>query len=314
VMPELNPVHIDMPATAEGDPRIGHFLGRGLTGDEPPTVALLGFPSDEGVRRNNGRPGASAAPMKIREHLYRLTPPPGEYSDFTDLIEKTRDLGNVPATLNLEEAQDRLGTVVADVLDKGVIPVILGGGHETAYGHFLGYAKNEMNVSVLNIDAHADVRPLKNGKAHSGSPFRQALEHPSEVCESYRVAGLQPHSTAKAHVDYLEDRNARVVFREDTNEGSIAELLEGHESQKLMVTFDMDAVDQAFAPGVSAPCTNGLNVGTWLKAACLAGRDKRVSSFDISEVNPEYDRDNQTVRLAAVTIWHFLLGISRRKR
>lgn len=313
-MTELNPVHIDMPATAEGDPRIGHFLGRGLTGDEHPRVALLGFPSDEGVRRNNGRPGASAAPLKIREQLYRLTPPPRDYSDFTEIIEKTRDLGNIPVTLNLEESQDNLGTVAADLLDKGILPVILGGGHETAFGHFLGYAKNEMNVSILNIDAHADVRPLKNGKAHSGSPFRQALEHPSEVCEMYVVAGLQPHSTAKTHLGYLENQNARAVFREEMNEESIAELMDGLESQKLMVTFDMDAVDQAFAPGVSAPCTNGLSTDTWLKAAFLAGRDKRVSSFDISEVNPECDRDNQTVRLAAATIWHFLLGVSRRNR
>ena len=313
-MTELNPVHIDMPATAEGDPRFGHFLGRGLSGDEPPKVALLGFPSDEGVRRNNGRPGASAAPLKIREHLYRLTPPPRAYADFTGLVEKTRDLGNVPVTLNLEESQDNLGTVVADLLDKDIIPVILGGGHETAYGHFLGYAGNEMKTSIVNIDAHADVRSLKNGKAHSGSPFRQALEHPSEVCEKYLVAGLQPHSTAKTHLDYLEDQNARAVFREEVNEDFIAELMDDLESQKLMVTFDMDAVDQAFAPGVSAPCTNGLNTGTWLKAAFLAGRDERVSSFDISEVNPEYDRDNQTVRLAAAAIWHFLLGVSQRNR
>ena len=85
-----------------------------------------------------------------------------------------------------------------------------------------------------------------------------------------------------------------------------------HESERLMVTFDMDAVDQAFAPGVSAPCVNGLHHDLWLTAAYLAGRNEQVSSFDLSEVNPSFDRDGQTAKLAALTIWQFLLGLSQR--
>jgi formiminoglutamase len=79
-----------------------------------------------------------------------------------------------------------------------------------------------------------------------------------------------------------------------------------------MVTFDMDAVDQSQAPGVSAPCANGLPSDLWLTAAYLAGRNEQVTSFDLSELNPRHDRDSQTAKLAALTIWNFLLGLSER--
>lgn len=312
-MSKLVPSSVEPPQTADDDPRIGHLLGKSLSEGEIPRCVLIGFPSDEGVRRNHGRPGASGGTLAIRNQLYRMTPPPHDEDKFRELVGKTRDIGNIAVTMNLEAGQDDLGKVVADLLEAGTIPVILGGGHETAFGHFLGYAKSDRKTSILNIDAHADVRPLKEGKAHSGSPFFQALIHESGYCEKYLVGGLQPHSTAKAHLEFIEQHGGSYTFREETNVTSISGLMHEHDSRHLMVTFDLDAVDQAFAPGVSAPCVNGLHPDLWLTAAYLAGRHEKVTSFDISEMNPEYDRDSQTARLAALTIWHFLQGFSERE-
>ena len=311
-MIDLNPAEIMLPEVEENDYRIGHLMGERLEKDEKPRCAIIGFPTDEGVRRNRGRPGAAAAPFEIRSHLYKLTPPAEQFTDFNRLIGKTRDLGNVPVTVNLEAGQDDLGDVVAELLEEGILPIILGGGHETAYGHFLGYAKNESKVSVLNLDAHPDVRPLNDGEAHSGSPFRQALMHKSLCCEKYMVAGLQQHSVAGEHLDFIDKYEGRYLFREETDADAVSEMLDGHGSIQLMVTFDMDAVDQAYAPGVSAPNANGLHPNLWLKAAYLAGRHETVTSFDLSEMNPEFDRDGQTARLAALTVWNFLLGFSQR--
>jgi len=312
-MKELNPAEIVLPEVEENDLRVGHLLGAELDEDEKPRCAIVGFPSDEGVRRNRGRPGAAAAPFEIRSQLYKLTPPAGQIESFRALLGKTRDMGNIPVTMNLETGQDDLGTVVADLLKEGVIPIIMGGGHETAFGHFLGYAMNEQKVSILNLDAHTDVRPLREGKAHSGSPFRQALMHKSLCCEHYMAAGLQPQSVAQEHLEFIENYGGRWLFREETNVTSISGLLHEHDSERLMVTFDMDAVDQAFAPGVSAPCPFGLEPDLWLTAAYLAGRHDTVTSFDLSEVNPEFDHDGQTARLAALTVWNFMLGLSERQ-
>lgn len=304
---------ISPPDVGAGDPRIGNLLGSGLKEEEDPQAVLLGFPSDEGVRRNGGRPGAAEAPEEIRRHLYKMTPASNSKSLFSQLITKTKDLGNVRVSGDVEKDQELLGSILGSCLEQGTVPVILGGGHETAFGHFLGYAAAGLETAILNMDAHADVRPLKKGSAHSGSPFRQAIEHKSGCCRQYLAAGLQPHSVAREHLEYIGSHGGNCLMRDDTNITSYSGLLHEPGSECIMVTFDMDAVDQAFAPGVSAPCANGLPTGLWLTAAYLAGRHAKVSSFDLSEVNPEYDRDGQTARLGALTVWHFLLGLSERQ-
>lgn len=305
----LNPPTILPQQTNENDPRLGQWL---RSENENPKVVLIGFPSDEGVKRNGGRAGAAQAPDVIREQLYEMTPDAEETELFINLLEHTSDIGNVDITGEVAKDQEDLGNIVAAYIEQGVIPVILGGGHETAYGHFLGYAKAELSTSIFNLDAHTDVRLLKDGQPHSGSPFRQALEHPGEWAESYLVAGLQPHAVAKSHVKYVQEQGGSILFRDETNITSISGFFHQHSSNRLMVTFDMDTVDQSQAPGVSAPCANGLPADLWLTAAYLAGRNEQVASFDLSEVNPKYDRDGQTAKLAALTIWHFLLGVSQR--
>jgi formiminoglutamase len=309
------PVPTDPPACtlrapSSDDPRLAHLIGLALAAGEWPDVAIIGFPCDEGVRRNGGRAGAREAPDRIRQALYRFTPTRDSW--FTDLLGRTHDFGNLRVPPDLERAQADLGQAIAACLAQGALPIVLGGGHETAYGHFLGYAAAERAVSILNWDAHADVRPLLDGRGHSGSPFRQALEHPSALCAGYTVAGLQPHAAASAHVDYITTRSGQVIWRDGVTPGLIATLYSDDEDSDLLVSFDIDAVDQAFAPGVSAPASGGLTIELWLEAARQAGRSPRVRSIDIVETNPLVDRDDQTARLAALTIWTFLHGLAER--
>ncbi|MGD8428135.1 MAG: formimidoylglutamase [Balneolaceae bacterium] len=310
-MPKLKQISVSTPHTDKNDPRLGHWLQNEDQSVSLKTV-IIGFPSDEGVNRNGGRPGASEAPHAIRKQLYKMTPDAENHDSFVDLMEKSLDIGDLRITGKVEDDQQELGKVIGEYLQQDTVPIILGGGHETAFGHFLGYASAGLRTSIFNLDAHTDVRPLKDGEAHSGSPFRQALEHQSNCAEKYLVAGLQPHSVALSHLKYIEEKNGHCLFRDETNITSISGLFFEHDSDRLMVTFDMDAVDQSQAPGVSAPCANGLASDLWLTAAYMAGRNKKVASFDLSEVNPFFDQDNQTAKLAALTIWHFLLGLSQR--
>jgi len=310
---DLKTPSVPVPETNEQDPRLGHWLQRDATELNSIDAVLIGFPSDVGVRRNGGRPGASEGPQEIRKQLYKMTPSAEYYQPFVDLLECCTDVGDVRITGDLSADQQSLGKVVAGYLEQGVVPIILGGGHETAFGHFSGYVESDHPTSIFNLDAHTDVRRLKEGKPHSGSSFRQALEHESGCAETYLAAGLQPHSVAKAHLEFISDHGGHYKFRDETNITSISGLFHQHESNRLMVTFDMDAVDQSQAPGVSAPCTNGLPADLWLTAAYLAGRNEDVSSFDVSELNPLHDRDGQTAKLAALTVWHFILGLSQRE-
>ena len=299
--------------TADDDPRVGHLLG---TEPEAADVVLVGFPSDEGVRRNGGRAGAAAAPDAIRAALYRLTPDARQPDAFRALLGRTVDLGSVRVTGEVGEDQQRLGRVLAPHLARGAVPVVLGGGHESAFGHFLGYAEAGRDVAILNWDAHPDVRPLLRRKGqepqpHSGSPFRQALTHPSGHCTGYRVAGLLPQHVAPAHLTWLQARGARFTWGADLTVEHV-ERLYADCSSPTLVTFDVDAVDQAYAPGVSAPATGGLQPNLWLTAAYHAGRCPHVTSIDVAEVNPRCDVDGRTVRLAALTVWTFLRGLAQR--
>ena len=92
------------------------------------------------------------------------------------------------------------------------------------------------------------------------------------------------------------------MWRDDVTPERIARLYRSTEGPAL-ISFDLDAVNEAEAPGVSAPNAGGLSSDLWIEAAYQAGRSPAVSSADIVELNPAVDRDAQTARLAAMTVW-----------
>jgi len=303
---------IDLPPGRIGDVRIGDIIGSRVGEDGTPAAVIAGFPCDQGVALNAGRVGAAKAPDLIRRALYRFTPRPDGGENFVDLIESIYDLGNVMPRRTVEESQAHLAETLAPWLSKGIPAIILGGGHETAFGHFLGYVQNGLAVEILNWDAHPDVRELHAGRAHSGSSFRLALTHPSGLCRGYTVAGLLRHMTGGKHLRFLHDMKANVYWGRDLSLGLIEQIF-ARLTSRCLVSFDMDAVDQAFAPGVSSPATGGMLPELWLHAARLAGRCPYVTSVEIVEVNPTHDLDEQTVRLAGLTLWHFLDGLADRR-
>lgn len=291
------------------DPRIGDLIKQ----QEPaadPRMVLIGFPSDEGVRRNGGRTGASSAPDHIRRALYKLTPDPTAFDPFCALLEATFDAGNLPVTGDLEKDQICLGNEIGRWLKRGVVPIVMGGGHETAYGHYLGYEAMSEDMQIVNFDAHPDVRPLKNNEAHSGSPFYQVLERPSGRCTKYTVAGLQRWSVAAAHLKYLRERPSHIYWCDEVNAAMVSALFAACK-QSTMVSIDLDVIDQSEAPGVSAPAVNGMPVNLLMHAARSAGNQPWVRSLDIVEMNPRFDIDGHTAKIAAVLIWHFMAARCR---
>lgn len=275
-------------------------------------LSLIEFPSDQGVFINGGRQGSAKAPELIKARLSNMTPHPSNYNEHTNFLKRVSEHGRIDCTGDVAADQERLSKKVAEQLQKNSLPLIVGGGHETSFGHFLGYVETDRNVSIINVDAHTDVRELKEGKPHSGSPFYQALNHPSERCKAYHVFGLNPASVAAEHYGFV-NRNGSAHFLEDTSVEKVVSCLDSID-QGVMVTMDMDAVIQSEAPGVSAPNAAGMKSELWLQLAFEFGRHAKVASFDLCEVNPLYDIDNRTVRLAAQTIWNFLLGVSLRDR
>lgn len=306
------------------DPRLGEcvtFWREGAPELRPGQPVLVGFPQDEGVRRNQGRPGAADAPSAIRHWLYRLTPwdaARGVHLASLDLL----DVGNVRIAGDLEESQQALAEVIAALLTAGAVPIVLGGGHETAYGHYLGYVRAGRETAILNLDAHLDVRPLRDGRGHSGSPFRQALEHPTQPLrgDRYVVLGAQPFAVSREHQAYVQEKGGVIRW---ASRSSLLYVLNGHfrheykrlsaDGCSVYVTLDSDVVCQANVPGVSAPNPLGLPGRALAACAAVAGECPAVSSFDLVEINPSFDRDGQSARWAALVVWHFLRGLFLRR-
>lgn len=311
MIPTLIPPTIAMAPMKEGDPRIGHLLATSLADGASPLAVIVGFPTDEGVRRNGGRLGAQGGPGAIRKALYNLTPNVKYPEQFLSLIRRVRDVGDIPVTGNLEHDQEILGEFIGEQLRNETVPIILGGGHETAFGHFLGYVRAERPHRIINIDAHPDVRPLVDGRAHSGSPFYQALTHEGQLCLRYSVIGLLPQSTSEHHCRFIKENGGSYLFRDEVGRESLIHTL-SERGESVMMTFDLDALEQSHAPGVSAPAVDGLDVTTWLTMAEQAGADSKVTSLDIVELNPNFDIDNRTAKIAAMTAWRFLTGLAQR--
>jgi formiminoglutamase len=308
----------DLPHRAD-DPRLGEVVEY-WRGDaaalRPGRPVLIGFPQDEGVRRNGGRIGAAAAPGEIRQWLYRLTP--GDPASDCDLTQSPPlDAGDVRVTADLERSQVALGIVVAGVLGHGAVPIVLGGGHETAFGVYTGYIGAARAVGIINIDAHLDVRPTLDGQAHSGSPFRQALEHAAMALPRYVCLGAQPHATSRAHLHYALEHGC-VVRWHDELQPSLAHhvAVEGERiagmGLAIHLSIDADALHVADVPGVSAPNSVGLRGEEVIAAARLAGSAPDVAGLDLVEINPRFDRDSQSARWAAVVVWSFLIGMLGR--
>ena len=271
--------------------------------EAPGGVVYLGFSSDEGVERNKGRRGAAAGPQALRGALGGLA-----LAD-QDADIRAWDAGTVAVTDDqLEAGQKRLGEAVRRVIDAQRLPIILGGGHEIAFGTYQGVAasarRQGKRLGVLNLDAHFDLRP--DPVPSSGTPFRQMLEteEAGGGDVQYSVLGIsQPSNTQilfdtaeKYGVRYLLDEHCSVADRERVRE-FVAGVLD--DVDLLYLTIDLDGLPASTAPGVSAPAAYGVPLENIQLACDLAASSGKLAACDVAELNPTYDIDGRTARTAA---------------
>lgn len=161
-----------------------------------------------------------------------------------------------------------------------------------------------------------DVRPLKENKVHSGSPFRQLLQDCRFIaCENakfYEFAS-QPMQCSMEHVKFVKDNGGEIYWLSDIqNAASLFwEIIDNFDGY-VFVSFDLDAIRASDAPGVSCSSPVGLTSVDALKICYLAGKNPKVKMFDLSEYNPKIE-DYMTGRLVAMMFHSFLSGFTRRK-
>lgn len=271
--------------------------------------AFIGFCCDEGVNRNKGRSGAAQGPNSIRKELSNL---PCSFMEDVKLF----DAGNIFCEdIPLEESQGLLSKAVEKILSLNLFPIVLGGGHEIAFGHYMGLLNyfeqnnHKPKVGIVNFDAHFDLRPYPNGGS-SGTMFRQI----ADVCEdrqldySYFCLGVQKRGNTIDLFKTADRLGARHILAKDIMNNDIWTILEALDNfaklqQHIYITICSDVFSSAFAPGVSASQPLGLNPEKVLQILKYLLRTNKVVSFDIAEVSPRFDHDNITANLAATIIF-----------
>jgi formiminoglutamase len=275
---------------------------------QDPKVALLGYAVEAGVIRNGGRSGAKDGPDSIRNMLGPLA------NHLNDAV-SVYDYGNIVVEDDdLDAAQLLMRDTIYACLQENHLPVILGGGHDAAYPHYLGIQKyletTGQTVGIINFDAHFDLRPLIDGKGHSGSPFFQIANQFSNSF-NYLVLGIQKASNPKTlfetasslHCNFLEIEQFNIAHW-DQVKNSITDFIGSVD--KVYVSIDLDGFSSAYAPGVSAPSPLGFTPEIVWKALDVIIQSNKLLSVDIVELNPTFDPDNATARLGARCLEHIV--------
>ena len=208
-----------------------------------------------------------------------------------------------------------LGCAVEEILRRNLFPIVLGGGHETTFGHFQGqhnFLKDKgktPELGIVNFDAHFDLRPYDMGNS-SGTMFRQM----ADVCKAegtpyhYFPIGIQQHSNTVSLFKKAEELGVDYVLAKDLQASNLESILERmdqflYQCDDTYITVCSDVFSSAFAPGVSAPQSLGLDPEIVLPLIKHVLRTRKVRGFDICEISPRFDQDNTTANLGAVIIF-----------
>ncbi len=310
------------------DPRLGDlakpfdpkmFLSTTAQPQQSHTVEVFGYPDDEGIRINGGRPGAAQAPDRIRKYLYRMTPNPLTQVN-THIPARLPDLnlldhGNLDvSSMSLALRHDTAAAAVEAALDRGSRVLTFGGGHDYGFADSAGFIrfcqKNDIKNGqkqrplILNFDAHLDVRPVDRGLS-SGTSFFRMLESFPET--DFAEIGVQGQCNASAHLEWALARNVRIVWHEEQMLSglSLVELTTRRLEEWLerprpaFLSIDIDAFSSAYAMGCSQSWATGLEPNSFFPLLHLLLKRLDVRVVSLYEVSPPLDQDDRTAKLAA---------------
>ncbi|PSP79148.1 formimidoylglutamase [Halobacteriales archaeon QS_1_68_20] len=274
-------------------------------------AVLVGEPYDGAVI---GRKGARRGPAALRAALA------GTKTHHFDAgpVGRVGDLGDVAwlanrmpgdATAGVAGVQRRVRGATAQVHEAagdGPLPVFLGGDNSLTYPNAAPLL--DRGLGVINLDAHLDVRAVRDGPT-SGTPYRQLFE---DGLDAYACLGARHFETSTAFHDFVRERGGEVVTSEEVGEDAVGaadralDAMDGVEA--VYVSVDLDVLDAAAAPGVSAPTPGGLTTRELYRVLRLLASDDRVAGFEVVECAPRLDDGDRTARAGARAVAHFLAG------
>jgi len=274
-------------------------------------ACFVGVPLDVGT---SNRGGSRFGPRQIRAESamirpYNMATRAAPYDSLS-----VADVGDVAInTFDLKKSVDIIEEAYDEILAHDCRPLTLGGDHTIVLPILRAMHKKHGPVGVVHVDAHADVNDTMFGeKIAHGTPFRRVVEE--GLVDPHRVVqiGLRATGYAAEDFDWPRQQGFRVVQAEECWHKSLVPLMEEVRAQMgggpVYVSFDIDGIDPAFAPGTGTPEIGGLTgiQGIEILRGC---RGLEIVGGDLVEVSPPYDSSGNTALLGANLLYEMLCSL-----
>ena len=264
-------------------------------------ACFVGVPFDLGTSNRNG---ARLGPRQIRAESVLLRPynMATRAAPFDSL--RVADIGDVPTNpYNLHDSISRIEAAYREIIADGCRPIGLGGDHTVTLPILRAMHAKYGRIGLIHVDAHADVNDTMFGeKIAHGTPFRRAVEEGLLDCNRVVQIGLRGTGYAAEDFDWCREQGFRVVTAEECWHRSLAPLMEEVRARvqggPVYISFDIDGIDPAYAPGTGTPEIGGLTVPQALEIV-RGARGLDIVGADLVEVSPPYDPFGTTALLGA---------------
>ncbi|MDK8180447.1 formimidoylglutamase [Paenibacillus sp. UMB4589-SE434] len=298
--------------------KVAHWL-RQWDGEERLLAGIVGIPLSKSSISHSG---AFSTPAAVRAAFKSFTTYSMEYDvDLQHL--PVRDLGDIrmhatdigECHRRIEESMQSLYTV-----QPHIVPIIVGGDHSITCPSVKAFVErySSKKVGIIHFDAHHDVRNFEDGGVTNGTPFRGILESGSVEGKHIVQIGIRGFMNSKPYHDYVKSHGVHIYTSRDIRRLGIDAVLDqavalaGDGTEAIYVSFDVDVIDQAYAPGCPAVGTGGMNPWDALDALYRLGAMPQVQGLDFVCIDPTVDVRNVTSRMAVQFMLSFLSGMARR--
>lgn len=268
-------------------------------------VAMVGVPMDLGV---TNRPGSRFGPRALRT-IERI----GPYNHVLDCapVQELRvaDIGDVPfrSRYRLELSHEDIERRIGQIVDAGVVPLSVGGDHSITHPILKAVGKKRP-VGMIHIDAHCDTGGAYDlTKFHHGGPFRNAVL--DGVLDPSRVIQIGIRGSAEYLWEFSYESGMTIVHAEEVSGMGIPAVIE--KAKKIVgdgptyLSFDIDSLDPAFAPGTGTPEVGGLTTREVLEIV-RGLKGLNLVGGDVVEVAPQYDSTTNTAHAGAQVLFEIL--------
>lgn len=260
-------------------------------------VAILGIQESRGGEMES----VENSPNYFRDYLYKLFP---SWVDMSII-----DLGNVIQGNELRDSYFALSDIIHQLVSQNIIPVVIGGSNDLAYGLYKGYERLEQMVNLVTIDRKIDLDD--DGIANETYLKDIILSNPNYLF-NYTNIGSQAYYLNPDVLDLIDKLHFENIRLGEFQTNS--QLVEPYLRNADIVSFDLNAIRQSEVPGTSFASPNGLYGNEACQIARYAGISDRLSSIGFFEATPEFDLNGQTFSLLAQMIWYFIDGVANRKK